>query len=134
MKRPTLQEIRSAANILFGVDIALKTRKREIIRKRQIAHYVAHVKFRYSSARTGAILGGKDHATVLHSCKVISNEIALYDDIISDVRRLTNMCKSKGGSETPISIITGLIESKSVDVNVKIELRAVLKLLSYESN
>ncbi len=50
-----------------------KTRKREIVQARQIAMYFSKTMTKSSLASIGAMIGGKDHATVLHACKTVNN-------------------------------------------------------------
>jgi chromosomal replication initiator protein len=50
-----------------------KTRKREIVQARQIAMYFSKSLTKSSLASIGSQIGGKDHATVLHACKTVSN-------------------------------------------------------------
>ena len=50
-----------------------KTRKREIVQARQIAMYFAKTMTKTSLTSIGSQIGGKDHATVLHSCKTVNN-------------------------------------------------------------
>lgn len=50
-----------------------KTRKREIVQARQIAMYFSKKMTKSSLASIGAGCGGKDHATVLHACRTVSN-------------------------------------------------------------
>ncbi|MBN2668329.1 MAG: chromosomal replication initiator protein DnaA [Bacteroidales bacterium] len=50
-----------------------KTRKREIVQARQIAMYFAKTMTKSSLTSIGSQIGGKDHATVLHSCKTVNN-------------------------------------------------------------
>jgi chromosomal replication initiator protein len=52
-----------------------KTRKREIVQARQIAMYFAKNLTKNSLATIGSVIGGKDHATVLHACKTVNNLI-----------------------------------------------------------
>jgi len=52
-----------------------KTRKREIVQARQIAMYFAKSLTKSSLATIGSVIGGKDHATVLHACKTVNNLI-----------------------------------------------------------
>jgi len=52
-----------------------KTRKREIVQARQIAMYFSKTMTKSSLASIGALIGGKDHATVLHACKTVNNLI-----------------------------------------------------------
>ncbi len=50
-----------------------KTRKREIVQARQIAMYFSKKMTKSSLASIGAVCGGKDHATVLHACRTVTN-------------------------------------------------------------
>jgi chromosomal replication initiator protein len=50
-------------------------RKREVVQVRQIAMYFAKKYTKLSLSVIGAYCGNKDHATVLHSCKTMSNLI-----------------------------------------------------------
>ena len=50
-----------------------KTRKREIVQARQIAMYFSKTMTKSSLASIGSLIGGKDHATVLHACKTVNN-------------------------------------------------------------
>jgi len=59
-----------------------KSRKGEYVKCRAIGHYFAIKKIKNMSlSEIGSLIGGKDHATVLHSFKTVCNEIetnALY--------------------------------------------------------
>lgn len=50
-----------------------KTRKREIVQARQIAMFFSKQMTKSSLAKIGTLCGGKDHATVLHACKTVTN-------------------------------------------------------------
>ena len=57
-------------------DISSTSRKRSIVQARQVAMYLAqkHVKD-ITLTRIGEYLGGRDHTTVLHSCKLVSGQL-----------------------------------------------------------
>ena len=60
----------------FGVDmksINSKSRKREIVLARQAAMYLCKQYTTQSVSRIGTIVGGRDHATVLHAIKNVSD-------------------------------------------------------------
>jgi chromosomal replication initiator protein len=60
----------------FDMNIELmksKTRKREVVQARQIAMFFSKKLTKNSLANIGAHCGGKDHATVLHACRTVSN-------------------------------------------------------------
>ncbi len=48
-------------------------RTREIAQARQVAMYLAHEHTKTPLTAIGAAIGGRNHATVLHSCKAVSN-------------------------------------------------------------
>ncbi len=50
-----------------------KTRKREIVQARQIAMYFSKNLTSSSLSTIGSVIGGKDHATVLHAYKTVNN-------------------------------------------------------------
>ena len=50
-----------------------KTRKREVVQARQISMFFSKKMTKSSLANIGAHCGGKDHATVLHACRTVTN-------------------------------------------------------------
>ncbi|PKO01531.1 MAG: hypothetical protein CVU43_12600 [Chloroflexi bacterium HGW-Chloroflexi-5] len=56
-----------------GELIDVKLRDRHIVEARQIAMYISKQCTKASLAKIGLTCGGKDHATVLHACKTVSN-------------------------------------------------------------
>lgn len=54
-------------------ELSVRTRKREIIFKRQQFQTLMKYNSKISLAKIGEITGGYDHATVLHSIKAIGN-------------------------------------------------------------
>lgn len=73
-KAITVDEIINTVCRHFGLETAAihtKSRKREVVQARQIAMYLAKNHTDFSTAKIGALIGGKDHATVLHACKTI---------------------------------------------------------------
>jgi len=57
-----------------------KTRRKEIIKPRQVAMYILREDFNVSYPSIGQKLGGRDHTTVIHSCEKIKND--LKEDVI----------------------------------------------------
>ena len=53
--------------------LSVKTRKREIVQSRKIAMYFSKNLTQSSLASIGSQIGGKDHATVLHACRTVTN-------------------------------------------------------------
>jgi chromosomal replication initiator protein len=74
---------------LFNLD--LRTRKRQIAEPRQIAHYFSRKYTRESLSSIGKMIGGVDHATVLHSERTVQNLIDTdkrFGSIIKDISQL----------------------------------------------
>jgi chromosomal replication initiator protein len=59
-----------------------KTRKKEVIKPRQIIMYILREDFSISYPSIGEKLGGRDHTTVIHSCEKIKKEIK-FDSLLS---------------------------------------------------
>ncbi len=72
----SIDYIQKVVSDYFSIPLDLmhsKTRKREIVQARQIAMYFSKSLTKSSLATIGSQIGGKDHATVLHACKTVSN-------------------------------------------------------------
>jgi len=52
-----------------------KTRKKEVVKPRQIIMYILREEFNVSYPSIGEKLGGRDHTTVIHSCEKIREDI-----------------------------------------------------------
>ncbi|HLP44034.1 MAG TPA: chromosomal replication initiator protein DnaA [Candidatus Nanoarchaeia archaeon] len=52
-----------------------KTRKKEVIRPRQVTMYILREDFKISYPSIGERLGGRDHTTVIHSCEKIKTDL-----------------------------------------------------------
>ncbi|MDR2293322.1 MAG: chromosomal replication initiator protein DnaA [Prevotellaceae bacterium] len=75
----SIDKIKRTVCDYFGLSLDVmysKVRKREIVQARQIAMYFARKMTKQSLALIGSEIGGKDHATVLHSCRTVED---LYD-------------------------------------------------------
>ena len=72
-------------------NIYKKTRKKEVVRPRQVIMYILREDFSISYPSIGEKLGGRDHTTVIHSCEKIKNELktdTILDQEINHVRTL----------------------------------------------
>ncbi len=68
-----------------------KTRRKEIIKPRQIIMYILREDFSISYPSIGEKLGGRDHTTVIHSCEKIKKEIkenSLLSKEIQEIRSI----------------------------------------------
>lgn len=66
-----------------------KTRIRsEFVKPRQLTHYFARKYTRASYSTIGRVCGGVDHATVIHSCRTVPNDILTDNMMALDVSRI----------------------------------------------
>ena len=76
----SISNVQSAVCEYFNItpeDLVSKSRKRQIVQARQISMYLCRSLISNCSLSTiGAETGGKDHATVLHSCNIVSDLMA----------------------------------------------------------
>ena len=62
-----------------------KTRRKEVVKPRQLIMYILREDFKVSYPSIGEKLGGRDHTTVIHSCEKIKNDlkedVVLYQEV-----------------------------------------------------
>lgn len=78
VKPVTVEDIIEKVCEYYKVDtstIHTKTRKREVVQVRQVAMYLAKKHTETSSSKIGQLIGKKDHATVLHACKIVKDQV-----------------------------------------------------------
>jgi len=68
-----------------------KTRKKEVIKPRQIIMYILREDFNISYPAIGEKLGGRDHTTVMHSCEKIKNDMRADDMLIAEINQLRSI-------------------------------------------
>ena len=95
-KQITIDVIKEKVCAFYNMDVQLlqaKCRKREIVQARQISMYLSKKYTESSLQRIGSELGKKDHATVLHACKTISDLIAIDKTIKANVQEIEDSLK-----------------------------------------
>jgi chromosomal replication initiator protein len=68
-----------------------KTRKKEVIKPRQIIMYILREEFNISYPAIGEKLGGRDHTTVMHSCEKIKNDIKNDEILTQEINQLRSI-------------------------------------------
>ena len=87
-KQISVQMIQEIVCKYFNLEqsvIQTNSRKREIVQARQITMYLAKKYTDSSFSHIGKIVGKKDHATVLHACKTIKDQIETSKSFRSSV-------------------------------------------------
>lgn len=78
----------------YGIDeesIYEKTRRREVVRPRQIIMYILREDFHISYPTIGTKLGGRDHTTVIHSCEKIKREIIVDSELSQEIQNIRTL-------------------------------------------
>lgn len=70
-----------------------KTRRKEIVRARQLIMYILREDFNISYPLIGQKLGGKDHTTVIHSCLKIKNDLKDDPRLVGEIEQIRAMFK-----------------------------------------
>lgn len=93
-KNFSVKHVVSKVAEFYGIDeenIYEKTRRREVVRPRQVIMYILREDFSVSYPTIGSKLGGRDHTTVIHSCEKVKREIIVDTELareIQDIRTL----------------------------------------------
>ena len=75
-KSITIDDIIKKVTDYYGVEVEAintRSRKREIVLVRQVSMFLANKYLDMSTTKIGQYIGKRDHATVLHACKTITN-------------------------------------------------------------
>jgi chromosomal replication initiator protein len=68
-----------------------KTRKKEVVRPRQLTMYILREDFHASYPSIGQKLGGRDHTTVIHSCEKVKDELKVNSSIAEELSQIRSM-------------------------------------------
>jgi len=105
---PTLHEDKLNAILTnvchyYGVDknvVTSKCRRADLVYARAVICYVARKKFEMTCTATGSLIGGRDHATVIHLLKVIDKKASNSEAIKNNLESVVAYCeKNMGVSE-----------------------------------
>jgi len=92
----TVEKIRDVVCEYFSLSIdaiSTKSRKREVVQARQIAMYLSKQLTKSSLASIGNTIGQRDHATVLHACKIVNDLMDCDKNFRSSVREIEEKLK-----------------------------------------
>lgn len=95
-KAVSVREIIKAVSDFYGVEegsIYEKTRRKEVVKPRQIIMYILREDFRVSFPTIGDKLGGRDHTTVIHSCEKIREDLKSNSALGQEISQIRLMLK-----------------------------------------
>ena len=96
-KQLSIEKIQETVCHYFNLEEALiqtPSRKREIVQARQITMYLAKKYTESAFSHIGKIVGGKDHATVLHACKTVKDQMEINKTFRSTVETIEGCLKN----------------------------------------
>lgn len=70
-----------------------KTRRKEVVKPRQLIMYILREDFQVSYPAIGQKLGGRDHTTVIHSCEKIKNDVKGNPDLEEEITQVRMLLK-----------------------------------------
>lgn len=92
----SVQEVVKTIAHFYGVEegtIYEKTRRKEVVRPRQVIMFLLREDFRISFPTIGEKLGGRDHTTVIHSCEKIKNDLRQDSVLSNELHQIRLMLK-----------------------------------------
>lgn len=95
-KAISIPEVVRTIASFYGVDEASiyeKTRRKEVVRPRQVIMYLLREDFKISFPTIGDKLGGRDHTTVIHSCEKIKYDISSDSTLTQELHQIRLMLK-----------------------------------------
>ena len=93
-KTVSVKHVVSKVAEFYGIDeesIYEKTRRREVVRPRQVIMYILREDFSVSYPTIGTKLGGRDHTTVIHSCEKVKREVATDPDLAKEIQDIRSL-------------------------------------------
>ncbi len=68
-----------------------KTRKKEVVKPRQIIMYILREDFNVSFPSIGEKMGGRDHTTVIHSCEKVKSDLKTNPSLVDEISQIRSM-------------------------------------------
>jgi chromosomal replication initiator protein len=87
--------VKTIANF-YGIEEASiyeKTRRKEVVRPRQVIMFLLREDFHISFPTIGEKMGGRDHTTVIHSCEKIKNDLHSDSVLNQEIHQIRLMLK-----------------------------------------
>ncbi|MDB5259673.1 MAG: Chromosomal replication initiator protein DnaA, partial [Candidatus Taylorbacteria bacterium] len=68
-----------------------KTRKKEVVKPRQVIMYILREDFNVSFPSIGEKMGGRDHTTVIHSCEKVKEDVKMNPILAEEIAQIRAM-------------------------------------------
>lgn len=93
-KNTSIKEVIKIVSNYYNVteeSILDKTRKKEVVKPRQVIMFILREDFNISYPSIGEKLGGRDHTTVIHSCEKVKDELKTNSVLSQEISQLRTM-------------------------------------------
>ncbi len=87
----SIKDIVRVISSFYNIDekhIYEKTRRKEVVRPRQILMFILREDFNISYPLIGQKLGGRDHTTVIHSCEKVKNDVKTDGTLLQEIEQI----------------------------------------------
>jgi len=91
------KEVIKKAATFYGLnekDILQPSRKKDVVKPRQVIMYLLREELKSSYPYIGELLGGKDHTTVIHACNKIAEEINSNPELSQEINAIKDLIYS----------------------------------------
>lgn len=95
-KNIPIKEVIKIISEFYGIeenDIFKKSRKKEVIKPRQVIMYILREDFNISFPSIGDKIGNRDHSTVIHSYEKIKNDLKNDSELAQEINQIRSMLK-----------------------------------------
>lgn len=96
-KTVSIKDVLKAVCEFYGIEeksLYEKTRRKEVVKPRQVAMYILRQDFNTSYPYIGQKLGGRDHTTVIHACDKIKSSIKNNPTLEQEIDQIKNVIYS----------------------------------------
>lgn len=93
-KNMSAKEVVKMVSMFYNIEedsLYEKTRRKEVVRPRQIAMYILREDFNISFPSIGQKLGGRDHTTVIHSCEKVKEDLKSDMVLMQEIEQIRAM-------------------------------------------
>lgn len=132
INQDTFQQLVASYELMNSIDLMSKSREQRIVIPRQCLLYILHKKYNQTVIHLGK-LADKNHATILHSSKVVQKEMAWrnmkYLDAVNNWAEIFDEVMPKNEetikdmTDKIVNILTGTMLSESSKKKVLTEVR-----------
>jgi chromosomal replication initiator protein len=94
IKNFSIKDIIKTVAVFYNIeetDISNKSRKKEVVKPRQVAMYLLREDYNISFPSIGQKLGGRDHTTVIHSCEKIKQDLKMNNQLLQELNKIRAM-------------------------------------------